>query len=190
MIKSVFFCLTIILISCTGNSNKAVKNRQVTVANLVTTNNIFHFNCFNSVDTTQQIFARACGNYFYKIIAKKYVLLLKINTPVQYDSCVRISIDTIKSTGVAELIIYKDGEANLFPYCNDVGNTISPIKNLARAFGEIYVKFYKTTEYRGTNYPTASIFVHRLTFIDSDLNSTILISNQLYWKVFQYGEAG
>jgi len=118
------------------------------------------------------------------------VLLISYNAPFQYDTCTHIVIDTTGAGIFAQLIIFKDGEANLFDYCNDYGNGIIPIKALTKATGDFYIKFSAPTQFRGTANPTASIFIRQLVFTDTSINRSIEIKNELFWKVYQLGPAG
>ncbi|GAB2811377.1 hypothetical protein [Ferruginibacter profundus] len=189
MLKLLFYCFTIALFSCRGNSadhSIAVQQKSPAIDTIIKP---YRFDCFKSADTIRQIYARACADHFYKIIDSQYVLVLHLAAAVQYDSCFKIHIDTATGS-TAELIIYPPGKATLFEYCNDYGNGIVPIKNIRGAVGDIYVKFYHPTEYRGTDKPTASIFVRTIIFTDTTNNATIKFENELYWKVAQWGPAG
>jgi hypothetical protein len=61
---------------------------------------------------------------------------------------------------------------------------------MKKVYGDFDIRYYKPVEYRGTENPTASVYVNELFFINSKNGTTIKISNELFWKVYQLGPAG
>jgi hypothetical protein len=178
---SKYFCILVfILASCNTRheNDKPLIKENKTQEHFITAGN-----CFNSQDTVNTGEARACGNWFYKKVDSQHIIGLYFSGAEMYDTCREFIIDSNN----VKLFVYNHNDASLFAYCNDYGaNNVS--KTITNASGRYFIKLYKPTEWRGTDKPTASIFIPEINFTDS--LKTISFKNIFYWKTVQWGPAG
>lgn len=185
MNKLISLVVAICFIGCTDNSTQRAKKQAGNIDTLI---HPYIFDCFKSVDTTRPMITSACDNTFYKVIDSDHVIVIHNTAPLQFDSCAHILINT--TNRLAELLVFKRGEANIVNFCNDYSPKPLPERSLVKAFGDFYIKLYKPIEYRGTDKPTASIYIPGITFLDSLRNTQVKIKDELLWKVYQLGPAG
>lgn len=175
--------VSILNTSCEGKLKQANKQKTFVVD---TVQKQKDFRCFESIDTTQFQETKACSGYYYKKIKNKFVLEIRYDSIIQFDSCIHVYIDTINSNKFSKLFTYKDGDASLFIFCNDYGDDHVPITSSDKAFGDFYIRFYKSHN----NGPTVSIWINTLTFIDPKSGQKTTISNELLWKIEDLGFYG
>jgi hypothetical protein len=175
--------ISTINISCKSKLKQTNENKAIKIDTLKKQTS---FHCFESIDTTQQQETKGCSGYYYKKIKNKFVLEIHYDSTIQFDSCIHLYIDTTNSNKWTQLFIYKDGDASLFVYCNDYGDGHYPISSSNKAFGDIYIRFYKSNNIE----PTVSIWINRLTFIDTINKQQTTLSNELLWRVSDFGPSG
>ena len=177
------FVIIILFLGCKNRSGLSNKDKMPLADTIKAS---APFNCFTSIDTTATQIVKGCSGYYYKQIQGTFVLEIHYDSTIQFDSCFHIYVDTISSAKWVQLFTYKKGDASIFVYCNDYGDHHFPVGSSSKAFGDFYCKFYKSENLE----PTVSIWINKLTFIDTITNHTTLISNELFWKVKDFGPSG
>ena len=145
---------------------------------------------FNSRDTIYAGQSVACVGSFYTIIDKYMVVMLQHTMPIIYDSCIYIKIDSTNSPQLANLYLYKNGNANLNNFATDgitEADTSSSV--ITKAYGDIILKFQQEKS-PYFDEPLASIYIDNLHFIDTTNNKIISIKNKLIWKVQDWPDCG
>jgi hypothetical protein len=142
------------------------------------------FDCFSHIDTINTGQAKGCENYIFKMIGNKYVLMIACDPPAQFDSCIHVIIDSSNSEKLVRLFVYDKRKANLFTYCNDIGNG-DVLRTLAKASGDIYLKFSPpdNKKYLIHHDFRVSAWVNKLVFFDSFTNENITINKEFFFDV-------
>lgn len=182
----IVFFLTLVSTLNIGCENKLKQNNKQATFGIDTLQKQTNFLCFESVDTTEFQETKGCSGYYYKKIKNKFVLEIHYDSTIQFDSCTHLYIDTINSKKLTQLFTYKDNDASLFVFCNDYGDNHVPITSSNKAFGDFYIRFYKSKNYG----PTVSIWINKLVFIDPKSGQETTISNELLWKIADFGFSG
>ncbi|MDF7810445.1 hypothetical protein [Hymenobacter sp. YC55] len=141
--------------------------------------------CFSNIHHSDFARALGCHNTFYKLIGKKYVLSIKLDTLPQTGSCITAQGPRTIQYFMAALSVYKDSKANLNNICTDVTtvNSARPVRKIVSKTGEIVIGVSSKTDYYGEAADVVSIMVKRLIFYDKENNKKIEIKNEMFWKV-------
>jgi hypothetical protein len=166
------------IISCKNEDEKPASPE----APAQSTTEVTVFNCFNGPDTIMTGEARGCENRFYKLADPHNVLQIEYNGEIQYDSCIKIKIDSLQHKGMGKLLLYGESKADFNYFCNDYGT--GPEREIKAINGTIYFRFYPPDK-GGTESHShkVSIWVPHLEFWDDARKKKIEVDNILYYKV-------
>lgn len=148
--------------------------------------------CFPPIDSVDS-FQKAVGcenRCFYKLINDSQDLMIHYNAKITIDSCTYF--DNLTQEIYAELQIFKKGQANLTNQCTDVMivNVPKPIKRIQANSGELAIAESDIDDYYGNKLPRTTILVKQLNFYESTYMSNIIVTNELFWKVRNFGTSG
>ena len=135
----------------------------------------------------------SCSGGYYKLLDNKdYVLHFPANVDLDYGECLEMQIDSGSTEGVAELLTYEKGKANLSNLCGGCvvmtefnGKMVHfPKKSLYVCEGKVFIGKSGLLDHTlGKHKPRLTFFIPRLTFFDIATNEEIVIKNQWIWQV-------
>ncbi len=159
--------------------------------NAINENNLIS-ECFEGIDTTKQGISVGCSAGFWKLIDSNFVIRITPNVrQIPYNRCMIINIDSTINKEMAELFVFKKGEANIDYICMDIhGSKKELLRSFPAISGQIIVELTDPTDYYGHIQPKVSIFIKKLIFIDPKTKKRVEFKNELLWKILDFGELG
>jgi len=191
--KYLFFLILVLLISLSCNNpapspEDALEKKDSLPAQ--STHNSLQ--CFIGIDTTNIGQTVGCSYAAYKLLNKNYVIYIRPDFPIQYDSCYSITIDSTNGKNLTGLLVFDHKNANLNNLCTDliVTDNPEPSRKLFAQSGSLILAFSNSKDSQGfpTNYVT--VLIKKLVFIDFKTGKKIEIENELLWKVQDLGTPG
>ena len=150
---------------------------------------------FGKVDTTMiDTLSTGCSAGFYKQVDSNWVVRISPNLRnLKKDTTFSISIDSINSGILTELLVFENGKANLEGFCSDfITNHPEPIRQFSAARGFVVLHFRNTKGKEEYSYieSRVSIYIKELYFYDLKTKKNVIIKDVLLWNVPDLGTPG
>lgn len=147
--------------------------------------------CFMGLDTTKKSKTLGCAGWTYKLLNSQYLIRINPNLPVQFDSCIHVTIDSVNANHMTELLVFANNKANLTSVCKDVIiiNNPEPTRKLIANRGRLIIGYYPAPKGSAARHLT-TVYIVYLVFMDSKTGKLIEIKDELLWKVPDMGFPG
>ncbi len=148
--------------------------------------------CFQQVDTAQEMSTDGCSAGYFKVISDQYVVRIAPTFTIQKDTCLEFTLSDTTQKIEIELWIFERNEANLTNICSDIFIVGMPEhqKALPASAGNIILGGSDIVDYYGNKMPLVSILVKELVFVDPETDERIEVQNELLWKIMNRGTPG
>ena len=176
----------LMMLSC----NQDKKEKPYPIGDQTLPNRVMQL-CFNENDTTNAGQSIGCNGSNFKLINNQYVIGFHFYAPLQFDSCLVVTIDS-SIAQLIELSIYDQKNANLNNICTDViiVNNPKPSRILHPMRGRFTIAYNKAINQFGEKALQTTILIQHIEFRDTKTDDKITIENELLWKVIDLGIAG
>jgi hypothetical protein len=145
--------------------------------------------CIEAPDASFEQTVTGCSQGFFKVISDQFVLGISPDFELQKGECRERQIEVDDAPGIAELRIFKKGEASLMNICTGAFNTQAPepLKRLSKCLGKLTIERHATDTPNDPESSIMSIHIEQLIFVDLDTYEEIVIRDELFWKVVDRG---
>ncbi|MDF1696684.1 MAG: hypothetical protein P1U56_12660 [Saprospiraceae bacterium] len=147
-------------------------------------------NCLSQIDTTHQLPAFGCGNWFYSILDTERILQIRFPATDQFNTCSPFTIDSVFQQDLY-LIKFPKGKAHLQNKCTCLINDSAPqpIESYKIVTGELIIAGSPSPKKTYNDLPLKTIWIDQAIF-RSESGSIEKVENKLLYKVIDIGPIG